>query len=90
MYQMCGVFAEFERAMITERVKSGLAKARANGTRSGRPIGRPRIPEAKRQAICDAYAAGGIGMRPLAKRFGVSFSTVKALLGVFAEFERVR
>jgi DNA invertase Pin-like site-specific DNA recombinase len=55
MFQMCGVFAEFERAMIVERVRSGLAKAKANGTKSGKPIGRPRIPERKRQQISKAY-----------------------------------
>jgi DNA invertase Pin-like site-specific DNA recombinase len=31
MFQMCGVFAEFERAMIVDRVNSGLARARAKG-----------------------------------------------------------
>jgi Resolvase, N terminal domain len=36
MFQMLGVFSEFERAMIVERVRSGLAKAKAKGTRSGR------------------------------------------------------
>src|ERR1700744_2444064 len=37
MYQMMGVFAEFERAIIQERVKAGLARARAQGKRLGRP-----------------------------------------------------
>jgi DNA invertase Pin-like site-specific DNA recombinase len=36
MFQMMGVFAEFERSMIQERVKSGLARARASGIRLGR------------------------------------------------------
>jgi DNA invertase Pin-like site-specific DNA recombinase len=36
MFQMCGVFAEFERSMIVERVNAGLARARANGVRLGR------------------------------------------------------
>jgi len=36
MFNMCGVFAEFERAMIQERVKSGLSRARAKGKRLGR------------------------------------------------------
>jgi DNA invertase Pin-like site-specific DNA recombinase len=31
LFQMCGVFAEFERSMIQERVKAGLARARARG-----------------------------------------------------------
>jgi DNA invertase Pin-like site-specific DNA recombinase len=35
MYQMMGVFAEFERAMIRERVKAGLDRARAQGNALG-------------------------------------------------------
>jgi DNA invertase Pin-like site-specific DNA recombinase len=80
MFQMLGVFAEFERSMIVERVRSGMAKAKANGTKSGEPIGRPRIPEALRQRIRDAYNAGGIGMRGCAKKFGVSLGTVQTCL----------
>lgn len=37
MFQMCGVFAEFERGMIRERVKSGLERAKAQGKTLGRP-----------------------------------------------------
>ena len=37
MFQMMGVFAEFERSMIHERVMAGLARARAGGKRLGRP-----------------------------------------------------
>jgi DNA invertase Pin-like site-specific DNA recombinase len=81
MFQMLGVFAEFERAMIVERVRSGMAKARANGTKSGKAIGRPRIPDKTRQAIRQAYAVGGVGMRGLARRFGVSLGTVRAAVG---------
>jgi DNA invertase Pin-like site-specific DNA recombinase len=80
MFQIAGVFAELERAMIAERVRSGLAKAKAKGTKSGRPIGRPSIPERKRQEIRTAYKAGGVGMRALAKRHGVSVGTVQACL----------
>ena len=36
MFQMCGAFAEFERAMIVERVNSGLARAKAKGVKLGR------------------------------------------------------
>ena len=36
MFQMCGVFAESERAMIVERVNSGLARAKAKGVKLGR------------------------------------------------------
>jgi len=33
---MCGVFAEFEREMIRERVNAGLARIKAKGTKLGR------------------------------------------------------
>jgi DNA invertase Pin-like site-specific DNA recombinase len=36
MFQMLGVFAEFERGIIRERVNAGLARARQNGTKLGR------------------------------------------------------
>src|SRR5215472_3357260 len=36
MFHMCGVFAEFERAIIRERVNAGLARARAKGIKVGR------------------------------------------------------
>jgi DNA invertase Pin-like site-specific DNA recombinase len=36
MFQMMGVFAEFERAMIQERIKSGLARVKQHGTKSGK------------------------------------------------------
>ena len=38
MFQMCGVFAEFERRILSERVKAGLNRARAEGKKLGRPI----------------------------------------------------
>src|SRR5262249_2438132 len=46
MFQMMGVFAEFERAMIIERIHAGLARARAQGRRPGRPSAlTPQIEE---------------------------------------------
>ena len=38
MFQMCGVFAEFERGILSERVKAGLNRARADGKTLGRPL----------------------------------------------------
>src|SRR5262245_50315659 len=37
MFQMMGVFAEFERAMIQERVRAGLRRAASEGKQLGRP-----------------------------------------------------
>ena len=44
LFGMLGVFAEFERSMIQERVRAGMAKAKERGTKSGNPIGRPPVP----------------------------------------------
>ena len=60
LFQMLGVFAEFERAIIQERIHAGLARARDKGTKSGKPIGRARIGAAKEAAIRTALASGKV------------------------------
>jgi DNA invertase Pin-like site-specific DNA recombinase len=57
LFQMLGVFAEFERAIIQERIHAGLARAREKGTKSGRPIGRARIDLAKETAFVQRWRA---------------------------------
>jgi DNA invertase Pin-like site-specific DNA recombinase len=79
LFQMLGVFAEFERAIIVERVKSGMRRAAEKGTRSGKAIGRLTVPKHKRTAILAAYARTQ-SLRKVAKRFGVSASTVRNVL----------
>src|ERR1700723_3690365 len=49
MFQMLGVFAEFERGIIRERVNAGLARARANGTKLGRRPVKPAVEARIRQ-----------------------------------------
>jgi DNA invertase Pin-like site-specific DNA recombinase len=49
-----GVFAEFERAIIQERVCAGLAKARAQGKR----LGRPKVSASVERSILAARANG--------------------------------
>jgi DNA invertase Pin-like site-specific DNA recombinase len=74
MFQMLGVFAEFERAMIVERVKSGLARARAAGKR----LGRPMIPRRKDEAV-RRILASGTGIVKTAKTVGVGVSVVQRI-----------
>ncbi len=76
LFQMMGVFAEFERAMIRERIHAGLARARKHGTKSGRPIGRPRIP-GKTLAAIHAARAQGKGIKRIARDLGVGVGTVQ-------------
>ena len=80
MFQMLGVFAEFERSIIIERVKSGMARAKEKGTKSGRAIGRPKIPAPVREQIKLAYQQGKTGLRGVAREFNVSVETVRRCL----------
>jgi DNA invertase Pin-like site-specific DNA recombinase len=82
MFQMMGVFAEFERSMIQERVRAGLARARSEGKR----LGRPTIPQATEDAIRAALSQPGRpGVRVIAKQFGVDPSTVQRISRPFDE-----
>jgi DNA invertase Pin-like site-specific DNA recombinase len=70
---MLGVFAEFERAIIQERIHAGLAMTRKKGTKSGKPIGRARIGATKEAAIRSALVIGkGILKTARECRTGVS------------------
>lgn len=71
MFQMMGVFAEFERAMIAERIKAGLERAKENG----KVIGRPPLAQSVREAICEMLQAKR-PKRQIAKKYGVSRATV--------------
>jgi len=75
MFQMLGVFSEFEAAMIRDRVRTGVARAKRNGTKSGRAIGRPKIDPAKEAEIRSALD-GGAGMLKVAKSLRVGTGTV--------------
>ena len=79
LFQMMGVFAEFERAMIRERVQAGLARARKHGTKSGRPFGRPKVNGKKQRAILAARSAGK-GINKIASELGVGSSTVRRVI----------
>ena len=77
MFGMMGVFAEFERAMIQERVKAGLARARDEGVRLGRPTLEDADPP--RAAKVRAMRARGVGVRKIARELGVGVGTVLRL-----------
>jgi DNA invertase Pin-like site-specific DNA recombinase len=75
LFQMMGVFAEFERAMIRERVKSGLERAKAQG----KILGRPPIDPRKEAAILDDLREGKAGIIKLAAAHGVGVGTVQRI-----------
>jgi DNA invertase Pin-like site-specific DNA recombinase len=77
MFQMMGVFAEFERSMIKERVRAGLRRAKDEG----KQLGRPRIPAVLERRILAVLKTPGRTdvVRKIAKRFGVDPSTVQRI-----------
>ncbi|MBS9478993.1 recombinase family protein [Ancylobacter radicis] len=75
MFQMMGVFAEFERSMIQERVKAGLARTKAAGTKLGRPtLGRDV------EVRIRALRAEGMGILKVAKTLGIGVSAVQRVV----------
>lgn len=74
LFQMMGVFAEFERSIIVERVKSGMARAKAQGKR----LGKPAVAEAKVEAV-KAELARGTGIVKTARLCGVGVYTVQRI-----------
>jgi DNA invertase Pin-like site-specific DNA recombinase len=78
LFQMIGAVAQFERSLITERVRSGLANARANG----KVLGRPPLRKLTGKEIADLKRQrthGKVTFRILAKTFGVSVWTAHRL-----------
>jgi DNA invertase Pin-like site-specific DNA recombinase len=75
MFQMLGVFAEFERALIRERVMAGLNRAQSQG----KVLGRPRMPAQKTQAIRSALEAGGQSLRRIDADHRVGLGTVQRM-----------
>ena len=74
MFQMLGVFSEFERGMIKERVKAGLNRARGQGKR----LGRPPVPPIKVQKI-KRLREDGLSYRKIASQMDLSVATVHRL-----------
>lgn len=76
MFQMMGVFAEFERAMIRERVLAGLARARAEGISLGRRPLEKTVGGKKKVSAIRAALAAKTGVRRIANDLGVGVGTV--------------
>ena len=75
MFQMLGVFAEFERAMIKERINAGLARAKAQG----KTLGRPKVSLQVENKIRKLRSTGK-GIRKIASELRVGVSTVKRVV----------
>jgi len=74
LLHLVAAFAEFERGVLVERTRAGLAAARRRGARLGRP--RVQVDLARARAL----RAGGASLRQIAKALGVGLGTIHGLL----------
>lgn len=76
MLGMCAVFAEFEWNTTSDRIKAGIARARKQGKR----IGRPSSVTARTEARIRELRAKGFGKLRIARELGCGVSTVQRVL----------
>ena len=80
--QMSGVFAELELGMIRDRVRSGMANAKAKGVRLGRPqMTKDDIPQIFYRHY-PAFVKGELNVSELARVCGLSRNTVYKYVGL--------
>jgi DNA invertase Pin-like site-specific DNA recombinase len=75
MFQMLGVFAEFERAIVRERINAGLARAKEKGV----VLGRPRVDPAVEKNILKLRKKG-LGILKIARDLRIGTSTVQRVV----------
>ncbi len=74
MFQMLGVFAEFERSMIRERIMAGVARAREDGVVFGRPLTDSKVEDAIRATL-----ESGVGILKASRLHGVGTSVAQRI-----------
>ena len=76
MFQMVGVFSEFERSMISERVKLGLKRVKDSGKKLGRKSVQTRDVVSQIWKLHDE----GFGLKSITEKVGVSRTSVYRVL----------
>src|SRR5262245_20441922 len=74
VFQIAGAFAEFERAMIRQRINAGLKRAVTQGVK----LGRPRIDGTTERKV-QKQLAKGVGILKVARSLGVGTGTVQRI-----------
>jgi DNA invertase Pin-like site-specific DNA recombinase len=78
IFQMCGVFAEFERGMIRDRVLAGLERAKRQGKRLGRPT---NCNDGTRSAVIHLRTSLNWGIQKIASELKIGTGSVYRILG---------
>ena len=71
---MLALLSQFERDLISERTRAGLAAARARGRKGGR---KPALSPEQKDRACRMHAAQTMTVREIAETLGVSTSTIE-------------
>lgn len=71
IFHVMASLAQFESSLISQRVRAGMARAKAQG----KPIARPPLVHVKQLQIAELYGQG-ISMNQISKRIGVAYGTV--------------
>ncbi|HHW5825880.1 TPA: recombinase family protein [Staphylococcus aureus] len=82
-FTMMSAFAELEANLLSERTKRGLTAARARGRKGGRPP----LPDHKKREIKFLYYEGKLTGEEIAKKTGVSRSTVYRIVNEMKKLE---
>ena len=78
MFTIIAAMAELEREVIRERTAAGLEYARRHGTKSGKPIGRPKVVFPRDEVL--QLHREGLSGREIARRLDVGEGTVRRVL----------
>lgn len=73
LFTILGAIAEFERALISERTKAGIARKRAMGQYKGRPLAITPAKWKKAHTLLQE----GASLKDTAKQIGVSYETIR-------------
>ena len=79
LLQVLGAFAEFERNIMLERQAEGIAHAKSNGTKSGKPFGKQPLDMTRRDEAIN-YSKQGMNITQIAKSMGLSRASIYKLL----------
>ena len=78
MFQMIGVFSEFEREMISERVKLGLERVKSQGIK----LGRRKVDNSEIRNSILNLKSKGMNLSNISKHLGIGRTSVYRILGV--------
>jgi DNA invertase Pin-like site-specific DNA recombinase len=76
LFHLLAAFSQFERSLIAERVRAGMARAKQQGT----VLGRPRVLNGAWDAVAPLVHSGALSQRAAARRLGVGLGTIQRRL----------